>query len=638
MHDENDDSSPHMRKSTKSIPSFAEMRENMANCQENPDSLEENSGAPSEERARLRHVEWFSQGHLRSNEECPTMKKSYTVRDLGVSSSPIDDNENEATPKSKEWLHWNKAFNQVLNRGTPFELPPTDASISRECPGTPLVSWRKTTFQELQPGGSIPAIFNESDGEEDVDEIHSVQISSHRTEVNSRPSNDSIERKYDHHKILHSKSHPQRIPAEKETESLTLPPSTTNRNATSSVLHRGNSLTLGTSLKLKTPTAIKTLLSQRKGHRKMFDSYDYQIVDSTVWHDRERKETPYLSCLGLKSCYAPEVMTRINFGNDARMAIILLGILVSLGSIAVSECTDLLLTSKFHYLLSMVEQYQGDEKLWGFGRAFLVNVIISCAFACVAFSFVVLSPASQGSGLAEVKTILNGVHLEKITSLWTAIAKCSGVVFAVSSGLPVGIEGPMIHLGLVLGAQVSQVKSVLRTDRHRRDFAACGTAAGVAAAFHTPIGGVLFALEEGASFWSTLLTWRAFACAIVTMITVYFVYGVKKHTVPTDVFNVIGNGVEQEHFPRFSILQLPIFAFIGGIGGCLGAVWIILNTKLSSWRRRLKIGGRFAEIMLIVISMSALTWWLSYYKGACIDVPANVTTRFFQNIKRYNCE
>ena len=55
----------------------------------------------------------------------------------------------------------------------------------------------------------------------------------------------------------------------------------------------------------------------------------------------------------------------------------------------------------------------------------------------------------------------------------------------------------------------------LRMPSSQRGWVGMGAAAGVAAAFHAPLGGILYSFEEVCSHWSASMTWRSFLCAMV---------------------------------------------------------------------------------------------------------------------------
>jgi chloride channel 7 len=125
-------------------------------------------------------------------------------------------------------------------------------------------------------------------------------------------------------------------------------------------------------------------------------------------------------------------------------------------------------------------------------------------------------PGAIGSGVAETMGMVNGYNYHGFIGVPTLITKIFGVVFAVSGGMKVGKEGPLAHIGSLLGVVCIylpwSLNKPFRNDRDKRAIIAAGAGVGVSVAFGAPIGGVLFAYEvsKANSFWTFTLAWKTF--------------------------------------------------------------------------------------------------------------------------------
>uniref|UniRef100_A0A671KMX5 Chloride channel protein n=2 Tax=Sinocyclocheilus anshuiensis TaxID=1608454 RepID=A0A671KMX5_9TELE len=267
---------------------------------------------------------------------------------------------------------------------------------------------------------------------------------------------------------------------------------------------------------------------------------------------------------------------------------------------------------------------------------------LNMVFVFISSVLVLIEPVAAGSGISEIKSYLNGVKIPGIVRLRTFICKVTGVLFAVAGGLFVGKEGPMIHSGAIVGAGLPQFQSItfkkirfhfpyFRSDRDKRDFVSAGAAAGVAAAFGAPIGGTLFSLEEGSSFWNQALTWKVLFCSMSATFTLnFFRSGINFNKWGS--FQLPGllnfgefkcvDGDKMCHL--WTAVDLAFFVLMGVAGGLLGALFNCINKRLAKYRmRNVHPKARFIRLLesLLVCMVTTLVIFVaSVTLGECRDL------------------
>ncbi|XP_015252908.1 PREDICTED: chloride channel protein 2 [Cyprinodon variegatus] len=129
----------------------------------------------------------------------------------------------------------------------------------------------------------------------------------------------------------------------------------------------------------------------------------------------------------------------------------------------------------------------------------------------------ILAPQAVGSGIPEMKTILRGVVLKEYLTFKTFVAKVIGLTCSLGSGMPLGKEGPFVHIASLCAALLSKFMSlfggIYENESRNIEMLAAACAVGVGCCFAAPIGGVLFSIEVTSTFFAVRNYWRGFFAA-----------------------------------------------------------------------------------------------------------------------------
>lgn len=269
---------------------------------------------------------------------------------------------------------------------------------------------------------------------------------------------------------------------------------------------------------------------------------------------------------------------------------------------------------------------------------FTVYLILSCLLAWLAVTVTLttknVSPlasvankksfrtmySAYGSGVPEVKTILSGFVIRRFLGSYTLFTKTVALVCAIASGMSLGKEGPYVHLSTCVGNICCRMFDKFENNGiERRVILSASAAAGVALSFGSPLGGVLFSLEEVSYYLPGNQLLKTFFCAMMSNLFLRFLdpYGTGKAVL-----------FEASYQSDWQSLELLLCMVIGAAGGVFGACFCKFTVFWSDWfRKKKRIQGHpVREVALVSVVTALLTFTNPYTNISVAELLADLAS------------
>lgn len=175
-------------------------------------------------------------------------------------------------------------------------------------------------------------------------------------------------------------------------------------------------------------------------------------------------------------------------------------------------------------------------------------------------------PNSQGSGIPQViaaRELPDVQSRQSLVSLRIAGGKIIVMLLGLLCGASIGREGPTVQVGAALMFAAGR-----RALNYQRGLLLAGAAAGIAAAFNTPLAGIVFGIEELSRSFESRTSGLVIAAVIAAGLTSLGLVGDYTYFGSTSAVLPFG----------WSWLVVPVCGVIGGLAGGLFSRILILFT------------------------------------------------------------
>ncbi|KUJ55520.1 chloride channel protein [Chryseobacterium aquaticum] len=216
------------------------------------------------------------------------------------------------------------------------------------------------------------------------------------------------------------------------------------------------------------------------------------------------------------------------------------------------------------------------------------------------------APNAKGSGIPQVMAAVELANpkehtkIRSLLSLKIIVFKIISSVVLVIGGGAVGREGPTIQIAGSIFRKVNEYLPDWWPKISKKNMIMTGAAAGLAAAFNTPLGGIVFAVEELSKTHINYFKTALFTAVIIAGLTAQTLAG---------SYLYLG-------YPKTNDVSLMVMfpiILVGGIAGILASQLSVIMLKINDWKKRkLKTErSNVAFLILCALLIASISFFIS---------------------------